>query len=387
MTAEELALMGYQPSMGSPNLTEATANVSPEDLQQFYAMPAGAESSAPSLTPDQVDPALLAQLMGTPAPQAQMDQVSANQLAMLGVPPPSDPNGLTTGPDTQALGPDGRSLNLPPNTGADNTYGGAPAPQQAAAPAQPAQSGGPGFYQWAKENYGLERGQQITIQEKLKLLDLHNDYQKELLKQQDPEKLLKLKKDQVELQKSSMEQVDNAFKMDEALTDVQSRVDFLDKLKTHPGLSAMVGAKGLSTGFMGIAVPGTEAANFNADLKRVQGQNFLTAFQQLKGAGQITEIEGKKATDAISSMSTSQSEEEFKKSIDELQGLLRTGMERTRKHYASLPSPARAAVGSISQSPSASPAPAPSSAARPATLNLKGVVYQLGADGTYHRAR
>jgi hypothetical protein len=350
-------------------------------------------------------------LMGYPAAafQGPAQQPTPEELAAMGslapvdaassALPASDPNNFTSvAPNQQVAGPDGSPLTLPPNTDAANTYGGQPpvaqvSPQQDA----PQQDAQPGFYKWAKDNYGLERGQQITVQEKLKLMELHNDFQKEQMRQSDPKVKLETQKLQNEIAaqgtaaaNASQEQVDKALKLDESLADVQSKVDFLDKLKTHPGLSPMVGGKGISTGFMGIAVPGTDAANFNADLKRVQGQNFLTAFQQLKGAGQITEIEGAKAAQAISSMSTSQSEEEFKKSLDELQGVLRTGMERTRKHYAALPSSARAAVGSLSQSqvsPSGATAPSTSPAVnRPAMLNLKGVMYQLGPDGSYHKA-
>lgn len=348
-------------------------------------------------------------LMGYPAEafQGPAQQPTPEDLAAMGLSAPvatsapsqpsSDPNNfMGVAPNQQVAGPDGSPITLPPNTNAANTYGGQPPVAQVSAQQEtPKQSVEPGFYKWAKETYGLERGQQITVQEKLKLMELHNDFQKEQMRQSDPKIKLETQKLQNEIAaqgtaavNASQEQVDKAFKMDESLADVQDKVNFLDKLKTHPGLAPMVGGKGISTGFVGLAIPGTDAANFNADFKRVQGQNFLAAFNQLKGAGQITEIEGAKATSAISSLSTSQSEDEFKKSIEELQGVLRTGMDRTRKHYAALPAPARAVVGASTpmQGDAASSAPR-AAVSRPAMLNLKGVMYQLGPDGTYHRAR
>ncbi len=39
--------------------------------------------------------------------------------------------------------------------------------------------------------------------------------------------------------------------------------------------------------------------DFNAMLDQVQGGAFLQAFESLKGGGQITQIEGEKATQAI----------------------------------------------------------------------------------------
>jgi hypothetical protein len=65
-------------------------------------------------------------------------------------------------------------------------------------------------------------------------------------------------------------------------------------------------------------------------LEQVQGKNFLAAFNQLKGAGQITEIEGAKATAALGRLGTNQSEGEFRKSVAELRGVLQTGLDRSK---------------------------------------------------------
>ena len=359
--------MGYQPSMGSPNLTQAAANVSPEDLQQFYAMSAGAEPAAPSLTPDQVDPALLAQLMGTPAPQSQMDQVSANQLAMMGVPPPSDPNGLIPPSDTQALGPDGRSLNLPPNTGAANTYGAAPAPQQAPPPA-PSQPQQPKLTEW--QQYLTERGigpnSVIDMASHRELLKGFNAVQLKRMEMNDPEKQLKLQKDRVELQKSTMEQSDAVNKKIDAVPKVQNNIKLLDDLLAHKGLSSAVGAKDGSFlwGMKKEPMAGTEAANFMARMEQVQGLNFLEAFNQLKGAGQITEIEGDKATKALGRLGTNQSESEFRNSVAELRGILQTGLDRSKARLGT-------------QAPSA-PAPTPPPGAPVIRTTSRGTFQSIG---------
>jgi len=381
--------MGYQPGQtSSPALNAAQSQVTPQDLQQFYAMASGAAPSAPSLTPDQVDPALLAQLMGTPAPQSQMDQVTANQLAMMGVQPPSDPNGFTSGPDTEALDAAGQPLNLPPTTGAANTYGGAPAPDgsvaQDSAPQQVATAMGfPQFADWAKAS-GLPR--QVMPDERKVILEKYLDQQKDFLARQDPEKLLKLKKDTLEIQKSSMEQADAVAKKVDAIPEVQNNIQLLDDLVSHKGLSSSVGAKDAAFlfGLKSEPLAGTDAANFMERVKQVQGKNFLTAFNQLKGAGQITEIEGAKAQAALGRLGTNQSEEEFKNSVGELRGILQTGLERSKARLGNQ-APSDTATTTSSSAPTS--APASFSTARPATLNLKGAVYQLGSDGTYHRAR
>jgi hypothetical protein len=96
-------------------------------------------------------------------------------------------------------------------------------------------------------------------------------------------------------------------------------IDLLDKLKNHPGLSIAVGKSSIVPVS---SVPGTDAADFKSRLDQLQGQQFLNAYNTLKGGGQITEVEGKKATDAMARLQTSQTEAEFKQSIDELKGVL-----------------------------------------------------------------
>ena len=407
MTAEELARMGYPADMAPA----AAQQPSPEELAAMGAGNGAGYNMATMLAgPDPT-------IQQFPPQAAAGPQMDPQTLAMMGA---SDPNGFTSDPSGSLvplppppqpqLGNPGEAMAAPTEATAGNmgiTGSSATNPYTPDGPAntgsQPPQAdqsqyaaaaaGFPQLAEWAKAS-GLPR--QVMPDERKMIIEKYFDERNAFLARQDPDKLLNRQKLQGEIAaqsttvaEKSQEQVDKALKMDESLADVQSKVDFLDKLKTHPGLSPMVGGKGISTGFLGIAVPGTDAANFNADLKRVQGQNFLTAFNQLKGAGQITEIEGAKATQAITSMSTSQSEEEFKKSLEELQGVLRTGMERTRKRMDALPAPAKAAVaGSLSQSqPSANRPPASVAVNRPAMLNLKGVMYQLGPDGSYHKAR
>lgn len=103
----------------------------------------------------------------------------------------------------------------------------------------------------------------------------------------------------------------------------------IDSLLSHPGFSSAVGWQGNIPDFM---IPaGTETADFMSLLDQINGQAFLQAFESLKGAGQITEIEGQKATQAISRLKRGLSEEEFKKAALELRSIIQTGLERARK--------------------------------------------------------
>jgi hypothetical protein len=98
------------------------------------------------------------------------------------------------------------------------------------------------------------------------------------------------------------------------------------KTKAHPGFQSAIGLRIPGLGL----IPGTDTANFNTLLDQVKGGAFLEAFNSLKGGGQITEVEGKKATDAITRMSNAQSEKEFVKAAREYQSIIRMGVQRAK---------------------------------------------------------
>ena len=95
--------------------------------------------------------------------------------------------------------------------------------------------------------------------------------------------------------------------------------------KPHPGFRGAVGA-----GFGERFLPGTEAASFQALYDQVTGGAFLQAYETLRGTGQITEIEGAKATSAITRMQLSQNEREFIKAAREFQDVIRSGVQRAQ---------------------------------------------------------
>lgn len=100
----------------------------------------------------------------------------------------------------------------------------------------------------------------------------------------------------------------------------------LKQLESHPGLSDIVGAKGGGAilSYVGKKEPiqGTNAAGAQALLNQVKGQQFLQAFESLRGGGQITEKEGEKATEALSAINKSTSEKDLKKNIQTLRDIM-----------------------------------------------------------------
>lgn len=114
----------------------------------------------------------------------------------------------------------------------------------------------------------------------------------------------------------------------------EQTIKLVDELINNPAMPNVIGvpesAAGVASKF-GLAVPGSPEAGFTARLDQLKGQQFMQAYETLKGGGVITEIEGNKATDAISRMQkTNQSEEDFKKAASEFQSIIRGAINRAK---------------------------------------------------------
>jgi hypothetical protein len=72
------------------------------------------------------------------------------------------------------------------------------------------------------------------------------------------------------------------------------------------------------------------SADLESKIGQLQGGAFLTVYEQLRGAGAITDTEGEKATQALLRAETSQSPEEFKNALLEYQKVLNNGVERIK---------------------------------------------------------
>jgi len=121
--------------------------------------------------------------------------------------------------------------------------------------------------------------------------------------------------------------------MGQSQENTRQLLDTLDSIENSKGLSAVVGMPNPLGGripFLG-NIPGTPAADFQAKLDQLGGKQFLQAFESLKGGGAITEIEGQKATNAIASMQASQSEEAFRKSLQEFKEIVIRASERAQQ--------------------------------------------------------
>lgn len=128
--------------------------------------------------------------------------------------------------------------------------------------------------------------------------------------------------------------VDTADRMLSVLDQVATFDDDGNVKKTHPGFSDLVGAPaygGLSTLVGMDPIRGTAAADFKAVLDQIGGQQFLQAYEQLKGGGQITEVEGQEAKNAIARMNTAQTEKAFLEGVRDFRGVVLRAKSRALK--------------------------------------------------------
>jgi hypothetical protein len=106
-------------------------------------------------------------------------------------------------------------------------------------------------------------------------------------------------------------------------SDPQAMVDSIDGILNDPALDR---STGLFSAMQNI--PGTEQYRFGTRARQLEGQAFLQAFESLKGAGQITEVEGLKATQAIGRLDTAQQADDYREALNDLRSILTTAQAR-----------------------------------------------------------
>lgn len=103
----------------------------------------------------------------------------------------------------------------------------------------------------------------------------------------------------------------------------QAMIDSIEATLSDPALDT---ATGILSPLQNI--PGTPQYRFGTRADQLSGQAFLQAFESLKGAGQITEIEGQKATQAIGRLDTAQSAADYREALGELKAVLEAAQGR-----------------------------------------------------------
>lgn len=97
----------------------------------------------------------------------------------------------------------------------------------------------------------------------------------------------------------------------------------LDRLETHKGLPRSVGLYSKAP-----TLPGSDSANFQAELETFKSQAFIPMVAQLKGMGALSDAEGKKLSAAVGALDTKMGEKAFKASIKRIQADMGAAYER-----------------------------------------------------------
>lgn len=152
----------------------------------------------------------------------------------------------------------------------------------------------------------------------------------EMRLQQSPEVQASLVKAQVQAASAqdmaTTKKAEATDKLQTAYDELNYLDGLIDKVRDHPGFSSRVGWQG------GLgALPGTSGKDFDVLLDQIKGKQFMQAYQTLKGGGQITEVEGQKATDALARLNPTQSENSFREALDEYQKIVRMAAERAKE--------------------------------------------------------
>lgn len=125
-----------------------------------------------------------------------------------------------------------------------------------------------------------------------------------------------------------------------AVAQANEALRLAGELRQHKGRDNPIFFHSKSSAYLpDSAIPGnTDARDAVTILNQLKGGAFLEAFKALKGGGAITEVEGKKATDAIARMDRSQSRAEFDKALSDYEGIVKLGVDRANQ-LAGQPAP------------------------------------------------
>jgi hypothetical protein len=182
-----------------------------------------------------------------------------------------------------------------------------------------------------------------------------------------------------------------------SLDNIYIMRDALNQLRNHKGRPAAIGYKvgrpEYMFGFANEAQAGTAAAGFEGLLKQIEGGVFRVVFPELKGAGPVTDVEGQKAQQSVSRLSTKLPMEDFTQAENDIENFLdrlesrMTGrpVEEIVQSRSPMPAadPSRTPSPTGSPAPSASPAPTPvMTPARQAAMTdpIKAAIASLGEE-------
>lgn len=123
-----------------------------------------------------------------------------------------------------------------------------------------------------------------------------------------------------------------------APADIQAAdnaLDLVDKIRKHPGRATGTGASSI-----GNFIWGTSGYDFQNLVEQAKSGAFLTAIQQMRGLGSLSNAEGQTATQAVTRMNTATTEEGFLAAVDDYEKIVKQGRERAARRMSGAIQPA-----------------------------------------------
>lgn len=114
-------------------------------------------------------------------------------------------------------------------------------------------------------------------------------------------------------QESQLKNLDRALKLQTALASSADAVLTIDSLLNDPKLSQGVGWNNMMSIF-----PETQAKELQTKIDKLKGKTFLQAYESLRGASGISNIEGAKAEQAMQRLDPKMNVDQFKNALQEL---------------------------------------------------------------------
>lgn len=133
---------------------------------------------------------------------------------------------------------------------------------------------------------------------------------------------LKIEEKQNKLDQSKL---DTKKAEDSAVANIDASITAADKLLSHPGFSSAVGLSSVLP-----TRPGSDSADFEAELESFNAKTFLSNVSQMKGLGALTEAEGAKLTAAAGAIKKGMSEKALRNNLQ----AMKEGMEKAKQRMA-----------------------------------------------------
>jgi len=120
----------------------------------------------------------------------------------------------------------------------------------------------------------------------------------------------------------------------------RNALDILDQVENHPGID-------IGTGWssFGNIIPGTPGYDFQNVVKQASSGAFLSAIQQMRGMGSLSNAEGAAATAAVNRMDTATSKEAFLAAVRDYRKIVQQGMDKAQRATGGTASGNRTSTG------------------------------------------